>query len=73
MRIFIGDRYAEFAKGSLREWVTENGALAAKYLEIYKPKVVVPYMDRRWTTPVSYDMMIKASCRLAALLNETIK
>ena len=73
MRIFIGDKYADYAKGSLREWVTENGALAAKYLEIYKPKVVVPYMDRRWTTPVSYDMMIKASCRLAALLNETIK
>ena len=73
MRIFIGDKYAEFAKGTLREWVAESGVLAAKYLEIYKPNVVVPYMDRRWSTPVAYDMMIKASCRLAALLNETIK
>lgn len=73
MRIFIGDKYAEYAKGSLREWVSESGALAAKYLEIYKPNVVVPYMDRRWSTPVAYDMMIKGSCRLAALLNETIK
>ena len=73
MRIFIGDKYAEFAKGTLREWISESGALAAKYLEIYKPNVVVPYMDRRWSTPVSYDMMIKASCRVATLLNETIK
>ena len=73
MRIFIGDKYADYAKGTLREWVTENGALAEKYLGIYKPKQVVAYMDRRWTTPVAYDMMIKASCRLAALLNETIK
>ena len=73
MRIFIGDKYADYAKGTLREWVTENGALAEKYLGIYKPKQVVAYMDRRWTTPVAYNMMIKASCRLAALLNETIK
>lgn len=73
MRIFIGDKYAEYAKGTLREWVLESGTLAAKYLEIYKPNTVVPYMDRRWSTPVAYDMMIKASCRLAALLNETIK
>ncbi len=73
MRIFIGDKYADYSKGTLREWVSENGALAAKYLEIYKPKQTVAYMDRRWTTPVAYEMMIKASCRLAALLNETIQ
>lgn len=73
MRIYIGDKYADYSKGTLREWVSENGALAAKYLEIYKPKQTVAYMDRRWTTPVAYEMMIKASCRLAALLNATIE
>ena len=73
MRIFIGDRYADYSKGTLRDWVSENGALAAKYLEIYKPKQMVAYMDRRWTTPVAYEMYVKAACRLAALLNEAIQ
>ena len=73
MRIYIGDRYAEYSKGTLRDWVADNGAIAAHYLEIYKPNAVVPYADHRWGRPVNYDMFIKSSCRLAALLNETLK
>ena len=73
MRIYIGDKYAEYSKGSLRDWIAENGALAAKHLEMCKPKANISYMDFRWMWPVNYEMMIKSSCRLAALLNETIK
>lgn len=73
LRIYIGDRYDEYAKGTLREWVVDNGKLSAHYYGIFKPKSVVSYWDRKWATPVAYDMVAKASCRLAALLNATIK
>ncbi len=73
MRIYIGDRYEEYAKGTLRDWVCESGTRAAQYLEIFKPNQKVPYMDYLWAKPVGYEMMIKASCRLAKLLNETIE
>ncbi len=73
LRTYIGDRYEEYAKGTLREWVVDNGKLSAHYYGIYKPKSVVSYWDCKWTSPVAYDMVAKASCRLAALLNETIK
>ncbi len=73
LRAYIGNKYEDYAKGSLREWVVDNGKLSAHYYGIFKPKSVVSYWDRKWALPVSYDMVAKASCRLAALLNETIK
>lgn len=73
LRIYIGNRYVEYSKGSLNEWVSESGALAAHYLEMCKPNQTIGYMDRRWMTPVSYEMYAKATCRLAALLNENLK
>lgn len=73
LRIYIGDKYAYYAKGSLREWVSENGALAAHYLELCKPNQVVGYVDRRLMSPVNYEMYVKATCRLATLLNENLK
>ena len=73
MLIYLGDKHTEYSKGSLREWVVENGKLSAHYYEILKPKSVVPYMDYKWISPVAYDMMAKAACRLATLLNENIK
>ena len=73
LRAYIGNKYEEYSKGSLREWVVDNGKLSAHYYGIFKPKSVVSYWDRKWALPVSYDMVAKASCRLAALLNETIK
>jgi hypothetical protein len=73
IQIYLGNRYAEYAQGSLGEWVSENGKLAARYLELCKPDGVVSYTDRRLMSPVNYDMMIKATCRLAALLNDVLK
>ena len=70
MKICLGDRYAEFTKGTLADWATDNGVMAARYLEIFKPDITVAYMDYMSREDDSYDMLIKASCRLAALLNE---
>ena len=73
LRVYIGDKYESYAKGTLREWVVDNGKLSAHYYGIFKPNSVVSYWDCKWATPVAYDMVAKASCRLAALLNEAIK
>ena len=73
MEVFIGDRYEEYAKGTLLDWAVESGKIAAHYLEFCKPDVRVPYMDYKGMGIVNYELMVKASCRLAALLNETIK
>jgi len=73
LRIYIGNRYAEYATGTPREWAVEHGALAARYLEMCKPKQVVGYTARREMSPVNYEMYVKATCRLAALLNENLK
>lgn len=73
LRIYLGNRYAEYATGSPRQWASEHGALAAQYLEMCKPKQVVGYTARREMLPVNYEMYVKATCRLAALLNENLK
>lgn len=73
MKLCLGDRYAEFTKGTLADWASDNGAIAARYLEIFQPDRTVAYMDYMMREDDSYDMLIKASCRLAALLNQTIK
>lgn len=73
MKLCLDDRYAEFTKGTLADWATDNGTIAARYLEIYQPDRTIPFMDHKMREEVSYDMLIKASCRLAALLNNTLK
>lgn len=69
MKIYLGDRYEEYTKGNLRDWAAENGAIAAKWLEICKPDCTVSFMDRKLMEDVSYTLLVKSSCRLAALLN----
>ncbi len=71
--LYLGDRFAEYSKGTLKDWVADNGALAARYLAIYQPDAVVSCLDNKYTEPVNYDLIVKASCRLAALLNDAIK
>lgn len=70
MDIFIGERYEEYAKGSLLDWAEESGRKAAYYLEFCKPDACIPYMEQKSMGVVNYEMMAKTSCRLAALLNE---
>ena len=73
MKIYLGDRFAEYTKGNLRDWAADNGAKAAAYLDICTPDGIVSYMDRKKMEDVSYTMLVKSSCRLAALLNEIFK
>ena len=73
MKLCLDGRFEEFTKGNLLSWIADNGKIAASYLEMCVPDEVVPYMDHRGIEAVNYDMMIKASCRLAKLLNESFK
>lgn len=70
MEAFLEDNFEKYAKGTLLDWVADNGAKAAYYLDFCKPDALVPYMELKKMGIVNYEMMIKASCRLAALLNE---
>ena len=73
MKLCLDGRFDEFTKGNLLNWIADNGAIAASYLDMCYPEEVVPFMDYKGMEDVNYDMMIKASCRLAKLLNESIK
>ena len=73
MKLCLDGRFEEFTKGNLLNWIAENGAIAASYLDMCYPEEVVPFMEYKGMEDVNYDMMIKASCRLAKLLNEAFK
>ena len=73
MKLCLDDRFNELTKGNLLNWIADNGRIAAYYLDIYLPDEVVPYMDHKTREDVNYDLIIKASCRLAVLLNEAFK
>lgn len=73
MKLCLHNRYAEFTKGSLEDWAADCGKVATYYLDIIKPDRTVGYTDHKLRTEANYDMLIKASCRLAALLNEAVK
>ena len=73
MKLCLDGRFDEFTKGGLLDWIADNGAIAASYLDICLPDEILPYMEDKNREDVNYDMMIKASCRLAVLLNEAFK
>lgn len=73
MGLCLDGRFDEFTNGNLLNWIADNGAIAASYLKMCVPDEVVPYMEQKKMEDVNYDMMIKAGCRLAKLLNETFK
>lgn len=72
-KIYLGNRFAEFSKGTLADWATDSGKMAAHYLDMCRPDKVVSFGDFRIMDDVNYEQMVKASCRLAALINETVK
>lgn len=73
MKLCLDGRFAEFTQGGLLDWIADNGSIAASYLDMCYPDAVVPYMEQKKMEDVNYDMMIKAGCRLAKLLNESLK
>ena len=73
MELCHGANYAEFTKGTLRDWTADNGAKAAEYLAKISPDSVITLRDYLEMDFANYDMAARAGFRLAALLNETIK
>ena len=73
MELNLGDRFADYSKGSLYDWVAENSAKSAHYLSLYKPDSIMLLQESNELEEINYDMMLRAGCRLAALLNETLK
>ena len=74
MKLCLDGRFDQFSKGGLLDWIADNGAMAASYLDICAPEEIVSFMvQRQDMEDDNYDMMIKASCRLAKLLNEAFK
>ena len=63
----------EYSKGTLLDWVTENGEIAASYLTKFTPDYVMQPFEFHSLEDVNHDMMVRASFRLAAILNSTIK
>lgn len=73
MELFFGEKFADYSKGTLRDWVAENGAKSASYLAQFTPECLISCLAYNELEDVNYDMMGRASFRLAALLNQTIK
>ena len=73
LKIYLGDKFAEFSNGTLKDWVKETGAMAKSYLATFKPDAVVGLVERLSLNDVNNEQMVKAGCRLAALLNATLK
>ena len=73
MELCHGSKYAEFTKGTLRDWAADNGAKAAAYLAKISPDSVITLREYLEMDFANYDMVARAGFRLAALLNETIK
>ncbi len=73
MELCHGGKYAEFTKGSLSDWATDNGAKAAGYLAYIYPDSVITLRDFLEMDCANYDMVARAGFRLAELLNDAIK
>ncbi len=73
LELCYGDKVKEYSQGTLREWVEAIGAKSASYLAVITPNCVLKSGDFGALEDVNYEMMARASFRLAALLNETIK
>ena len=73
MNVGAAKKKEEYSKGTLRDWVADNGAIAASYLTKYTPDYFMTPLEFHSLEEVNYGMMARASFRLAALLNSTIK
>ena len=63
----------EYSRGTLRDWVMETAETAAAYLTKYTPDYEMTPFEFHSLEEVNYAMMARASFRLAAVLNTTIK
>jgi hypothetical protein len=73
MQLCMGHKKAEFSQGTLRDWVNENAAKSASFLSFVNPSYVMPALMFNELEDTNYEQMVRASFRLAALLNEVIR
>ena len=73
MNIGASKMKEEYSKGTLRDWVMETAETVAEYLTKYTPDYVMSPFEFNSLEEVNYRMMARASFRLAAVLNATIK
>ena len=73
MALCLGHKKAEYSQGSLRDWVKETGTKSAAFLEFINPSYVMPVLMFNELEDTNYEQMVRASFRLAALLNSTIQ
>lgn len=73
MALCLGNKKAEFSQGTLRDWVKETGAKSASFLSFINPSYVMPVLMFNELEDTNYEQMVRASYRLAALLNEVIR
>jgi hypothetical protein len=73
MNLGRGKMKEEYSKGTPREWAVEVGAISTSYLNKFTPDYVLTPFEYNSLEEVNYDMMARASFRLAAVLNSTIK
>lgn len=73
MELCLGDKRAEFSKGSLYDWATQIGEEAAKLYARINPDYVMTRRERNELEELNYEMMTRAGYRLAVLLNDVAK
>ena len=74
MEVCHGAQFAEFTKGGLHDWASQNGAVALKlYSGNVQPEAKMSRVERLELEDLNFEMMAKAGLRLAALINNALK
>ncbi len=73
LEVNLGDKRAEFSKGSLNDWAAEIGSVANELYAHIKPEYVMTRRERNELENLNCEMMARAGYRLAALLNGALK
>lgn len=74
MDVCHGAQFAEFTNGGLRNWASNNGArVLGLYRGNVQPAAKMSRVERLRLEDLNFEMMAKASFRLAALLNNALK
>ena len=74
MDVCHGAQFAEFTKGGLRDWASNNGAIAMRlYTGNVQPEGKMSRIERLQLEDLHFQMMAKAGLRLAALMNNALK
>lgn len=73
LELCLGAHREQLSKGTLQDWVTQNGAIAAKMYSKINPEYVMTRRERNELEVLNYEMMARAGYRLAVLFNELAK